>query len=184
MKRAVILIAVAAITVVGFLVFKHPAGAPDANNSNFNNMITITSSAFQFSSQIPEQYSCDGAGVNPPLTFGNVPENAKSLALIIDDPDAPGGTFTHWLVFNINPRLTEISENSLPMGGQFGRTSAGGTEYVAACPPSGTHHYHFKVFALDAKLDLKSGATRKSIESAMSGHVIDQGELIGLYQRN
>jgi len=183
MKLTVILIAIVVIVVVGFLFFKKPASAPVTNNTNFNDMITITSNAFQFNGQIPEQYSCDGAGVNPPLTFGNVPENTKSLALIIDDPDAPGGTFTHWLVFNINPQVAGVSENSPPSDGLFGRTSAGGTEYVAACPPSGTHHYHFKVFALDTKLDLQSGATRKEFESAISGHVIDQGELIGLYQR-
>jgi Raf kinase inhibitor-like YbhB/YbcL family protein len=108
-----------------------------------------------------------------------VPGNAKSLAIIVDDPDAPGGLFTHWLVWNIDAKATEIAENSAPAGAAQGTNDFGKRGYAGPCPPSGTHRYFFKVFALDTKLALNSGAKRAALDDAMRGHVIARGELMG-----
>ncbi len=115
-------------------------------NLNINNIaMKLTSPTFTNNSNLPTKYTCDGQGINPPLVISGVPANAQSLALISDDPDAPIGTFVHWLVWNIDSKITEIKENSIPQGASLGKTSAGTTGYVAPCPPSGTHRYFFKV---------------------------------------
>ncbi|RJQ37009.1 YbhB/YbcL family Raf kinase inhibitor-like protein [Candidatus Microgenomates bacterium] len=142
----------------------------------------ITSPAFENNQKIPSVNSCDGKGVNPPLVFEDVPENAKSLALIVEDPDAPGGTFIHWVVFNIDPKVRKIDEGSVPSGAVEGVTSSG-IGFVPPCPPSGTHRYIFKLFALDNTLNLQKGASKEEVEQAMQGHTIEQTELIGLYGR-
>jgi len=142
----------------------------------------ITSSAFQEGASIPSKFSCDGANTSPPLQIAEVPSGAKSLALIVDDPDAPSGLFTHWAVWNISPQTNTIAEGSAPKGihgtNDFGKSSYGGP-----CPPSGTHRYYFKIFALDRELDLPSGAKRSQLDAAMKGHVVAQGELMGRYAR-
>lgn len=144
----------------------------------------ITSPAFEANTNIPSKYTCDGDNINPPLKFDGVPAEAKSLALIVDDPDAPvPGGFVHWVIFNIDPATNKIAENSAPENAVQGQGSSGESKYVAPCPPSGTHRYFFKLFALDANLDLDSSATREDVELAMKGHILDQAELIGLYQR-
>jgi hypothetical protein len=143
--------------------------------------ITVTSSAFSPGGNIPEQFSCKGTNLNPPLQFSGIPANAKSLVLIMDDPDAPGGLFTHWLVWNIDPATTHISERSLPAGAVQGSNDFGNAGYGGPCPPSGTHRYFFRIFALDQKLDLKSGAKRKALENALAGHIVAQGELMGRF---
>ena len=143
----------------------------------------ITSSAFQNNSKIPIKYTCDGENINPPLSFSDVPGNAKSLVLIMDDPDAPSKTWTHWTVFNISSVSTEIKENSVPGGSIEGMTDFGKLGYGGPCPPSGTHRYFFKFYALDIMLDLKMGANKEQLESAMQGHTLAQSELIGLYSR-
>jgi hypothetical protein len=140
----------------------------------------IMSSAFENNTEIPMKYSCGREGINPPLSFQDVPVNAKSLALIMDDPDAPNGTFVHWVLFNIDPKTQEIKENSIPQGALRGKTSAGRFDYVAVCPPSGTHRYFFKLYALDAVLDL-TGPTKVELEGKMQGHILKEAELIGLY---
>ena len=143
----------------------------------------ITSSAFQEGGNIPSKFTCDGADVNPALRFEGAPAEAKSLGLIVDDPDAPVGLFTHWLIWNIDPKTTEIAENSAPAKAVQGTNDFPKTGYGGPCPPSGTHRYYFKIFALDQMLDLKAGAKRAEVDAAMRGHVIGQGELMGRYSR-
>lgn len=144
----------------------------------------IESSAFGNNSGIPVKFTCDGQGINPELKFSSVPKEAKSLALIVDDPDAPvSGGFVHWVVFNINPATKEIAENSSPAGAIEGTNGADHTGFVGPCPPTGTHRYFFKLYALDSALDLDSTAKRENVEQAMESHIIEQAELIGLYKR-
>ena len=143
--------------------------------------LTVKSPAFENNKLIPKKYSCDGEEVNPPLTVKGIPKKAETLALIVDDPDAPRGTYDHWIVWNIPP-TDAITENSVP--GTEGLNSSGQHSYDGMCPPSGTHRYFFKVYALDAKLELKPDQTKKKdLEKAMQGHILAKGELIGLYQR-
>jgi len=142
----------------------------------------ITSSAFQQGGNIPSKFSCDGANTSPPLEIGDVPSGAKSLVLIVDDPDAPSGLFTHWAVWNISPQTSTIAEGSTPKGVQ-GTNDFGKSGYGGPCPPSGTHRYYFKIFALDRELDLPFGAKRGQLDTAIKGHVIAQGELMGRYSR-
>jgi Raf kinase inhibitor-like YbhB/YbcL family protein len=141
----------------------------------------ISSSAFQEGGNIPDKFSKNGQNINPPLRIEGAPAEAKSLLLIMDDPDAPVGLFTHWLVWNIDPKTTEIAENSVPNGAAEGTNDYPNPGYGGPQPPSGTHRYYFKIFALDQTLNLKSGAKRKEVDAAMQGHVIGQGELIGRY---
>ena len=142
----------------------------------------ITSSAFQEGGNIPSKFSCDGGNTSPPLQISNVPPEAKSLVLIVDDPDAPSGLFTHWAVWNISPQTSTVAEGSTPKGVQ-GTNDFGRSGYGGPCPPSGMHRYYFKIFALDRELDLPFGAKRSQLEAALKGHAIAQGELMGRYSR-
>jgi Raf kinase inhibitor-like YbhB/YbcL family protein len=142
----------------------------------------ITSSAFHEGGDIPSKFTCDGSDTSPSLQITGVPSGAKSLVLIADDPDAPGGLFTHWLVWNISPQTNSIAEGSAPKGVQ-GANDFGKSGYRGPCPPPGTHRYSFKIFALDRDLELRSGARRSQVDAAMKGHVIAQGELVGRYTR-
>lgn len=143
----------------------------------------ITSPAFANNTTLPKKYTCEGQGVNPPLVFSDVPANAVSLVLIVSDPDAPRGTYTHWVLFNIPPNTTEISENSHPVGAVQSVTSTGKEGYVAACPPVGTgvHRYIFTLSALDEVLVLTPNMRVADVESSMRGHVIAKATLTGLY---
>src|SRR6476660_7022585 len=131
----------------------------------------ITSSVFQQGGNIPSKFSCDGANTNPPLQISDVPAEAKGLVLIVDDPDAPGGLFTHWAVWNISPQISTIPEGSAPKG-VHGTNDFGKSGYGGPCPPSGAHRYYFKIFALDRQLKLRAGAKRKEVDAAIKGHVI------------
>jgi Raf kinase inhibitor-like YbhB/YbcL family protein len=142
----------------------------------------ITSSAFQEGGNIPSKFTCDGSDTSPPLQITGVPSEAKSLVLIADDPDAPGGLFTHWLIWNIPPQTNSISEGSAPKG-VHGTNDFGKPDYKGPCPPPGTHRYSFKIYALDRELDLRGGAKRSQLDAAMKGHVVAQGELVGRYAR-
>jgi Raf kinase inhibitor-like YbhB/YbcL family protein len=142
----------------------------------------ITSSAFQEGGNIPSKFTCDGSDTSPPLQITGVPSEAKSLVLIADDPDAPSGLFTHWLVWNIPPLTNSISEGSAPKG-VHGTNDFGKPDYKGPCPPPGTHRYSFKIYALDRELDLRGGAKRSQLDAAMKGHVIAQGVLVGRYAR-
>lgn len=144
-------------------------------------VITVRSSAFADKGAIPSKYTCDGRNVNPPLDFAGIPAHAKSLVLIIDDPDAPAGTWLHWLVWNI-PVTQHLEENLVP--GEQGVNDFGRLNYGGPCPPSGTHRYYFRVFALDRWLDLEPGSARQQVEEAMNDHLVGYGELVGLYKRN
>jgi len=144
----------------------------------------IASSAFANGENIPSKYTCDAEDFSPPLEFSEIPAGAKSLALVMDDPDAPGaGGFVHWVIFNIDPQTFQIDENSVPQNAIQGQNSAGRSSYTGPCPPSGTHRYFFKLYALDAILNLDSSATREDVERAMEEHTLAQAELIGLYRR-
>jgi Raf kinase inhibitor-like YbhB/YbcL family protein len=145
--------------------------------------INVSSAAFQGRGTIPDRFTCKGANTNPPLQFEGIPKNARSLVLIMDDPDAPGGLFNHWLVWNIAPATSQIAENSVPTGATQGTNDFGKTGYDGPCPPSGTHRYYFRVFALDQKLDLKSGAKRAALDRALHGHVVARGELMARCSR-
>jgi Raf kinase inhibitor-like YbhB/YbcL family protein len=142
----------------------------------------ITSSAFQEGADIPSKFTCDGADTSPALQVADVPSGAKSLALIVDDPDAPSGLFTHWIVWNISPQTSTIEEGSAPKGVQ-GTNDFGKSGYGGPCPPSGTHRYYFKIFALDRELDLPAGTKRSQLDAAMKGHVVAEGQLMGRYAR-
>jgi Raf kinase inhibitor-like YbhB/YbcL family protein len=147
------------------------------------NHLSVASPAFENGSPIPPKYTCDGADVSPPLAVAAVPREAKSLALIADDPDAPGGTWVHWLLWNVDPKAGRIGEASVPSGAIQGRNGFGRNTYGGPCPPSGTHRYFFKVYALDTTLDLKAGSAKPDLERAMQGHVLSDGQVIGLYKR-
>ncbi|MEY2555068.1 MAG: hypothetical protein QOF93_212 [Verrucomicrobiota bacterium] len=143
----------------------------------------ISSPAFQEGGTIPEKFSKNDQNVSPELRIERVPVEAKSLALIVDDPDAPVGLFTHWLVWNIDPKTNKIAEKSVPKGASQGTNDFPGSGYDGPQPPSGTHRYYFKIFALDRVLDLKPGAKRREVDAAMRGHVIGEGELMGRYSK-
>ena len=142
----------------------------------------LISPAFKHNGAMPFEYTCDGADISPELNIENVPENAKSLALIIDDPDAPAGTWVHWVVWNIPPDTTKIAKGT-ESGGIGGKNSWGRIGYGGPCPPSGTHRYFFKLYALDINLGLKEGSSKQDLEKAMQGHIIEKAELIGHYKR-
>jgi Raf kinase inhibitor-like YbhB/YbcL family protein len=149
--------------------------------------VIITSSAFEHNGTIPPKYTCDGEDINPPLMFADIPEGAKSLVLIMDDPDVPknlrpDGMWDHWVVFNLEPTTVSIEEGKEPAG-TSGNNSWGKRGYGGPCPPDREHRYFFKLYALDTKLDLPEGSSKKEVEQAMRGHVLAQGELIGLYNR-
>lgn len=144
-------------------------------------MLKITSSAFKEGELIPQKYSCKGENINPPLKIENVPKEAKSLVLIMEDPDATKGTFTHWILYNLDPKVTEIHENSTPDGAIEGQNSAGNTPYVGPCPPSGTHRYFFRVFALNGDLTLPGIAGREELDQALDSSVIASGHLMGKF---
>ncbi|MCL5438773.1 MAG: YbhB/YbcL family Raf kinase inhibitor-like protein [Patescibacteria group bacterium] len=188
MKRVILIGVFLLLIFVILLIVKFYFGSiinkesSETQNLQKTNM-KITSPAFQDNSNLPVQYSCDGRGINPPLVISDVPQNTKSFVLFVEDPDAPSGTFTHWVVYDINPSVREIQENSTSKGAYEGKTSIGNAGYVAPCPPSGAHHYVFKLFALDTMLNLKSAPRRSEIEKAMTGHIIDQAQIIGLYWR-
>ena len=143
----------------------------------------LKSPAFSQNGIVPAKYTCDGQNISPPLQIAETPENAKSLVLICDDPDAPGKTWTHWTVWNIDPTTTEIVEGKTSAGSTQGVTDFGEVGYGGPCPPSGTHRYFFKLYALDTSLNIPYQAKKEDIEKAMAGHVIDQAQLTGVYSR-
>jgi Raf kinase inhibitor-like YbhB/YbcL family protein len=150
--------------------------------------IKVTSSAFEEGGMIPSKYTCDGADVSPPLQWDTVPEGTKSVALISDDPDAPVGTWVHWVLFNWPADSNEIAENIppdkiLPNGAKQGITGFRRIGYGGPCPPGGTHRYFFKIYALDIMLDLDAGADKSALLEAIEGHILGQGQLRGRYKR-
>ena len=143
----------------------------------------IESSEFKHGEAIPPVFTCQGDDKSPPLKISDVPAEAKSLVLIVDDPDAPGGTWVHWLVWNIPPDTGVFDQNHVPNGAVQGKNSWGRAGYGGPCPPSGTHRYFFKLYALDDMLPLSS-ADVQQLEKAMKPHIIEQCELMGTYRKN
>lgn len=141
----------------------------------------ISSPTFEDGGMIPEEYSQDGGDKSPPLEISEVPAGTQSLALIVDDPDAPNGTFTHWLLFNISPTTEKLSENVKALAMKNGRNDHGATGYSGPKPPSGEHRYFFKLYALDAKPELPRGASRHQLEQAMSGHIMAEAQYMGRF---
>ena len=150
--------------------------------------IKITSSAFEEGGLIPAKYTCDGADVSPPLQWDAVPEGTRSIALICDDPDAPMGTWVHWVLFNLPSDAKELAENipteeTLPNGAKQGVNDFGRVGYGGPCPPGGTHRYFFKIYALDTEVGLEASADKRRLLKTMEGHILGQGQLIGKYKR-
>lgn len=150
-------------------------------NMNAASSISITSPAFQAGGDIPAKFTCNGTNISPELQISGVPSEAKSLVLIVDDPDAPNGLFNHWLVWNIDPKTTRVAEKSAPAAAVQGTNDFGKSNYGGPCPPSGTHRYFFKIFALDTKLESKPSAHRAKLDAAMRGHILAEGELMARY---
>lgn len=169
MKRQLIALAVAACAAIG--------GAALAQGA-----VSVSSPVFSNGSAIPAKYTCDGDGKSPPLSWSNLPAGTRSVAVVVDDPDAPHGKFAHWVVYDVPPGTTAIGEGALPAGAEQGKNGKGQPGWTPPCPPSGTHHYHFEVFALGSPLTL-SQPTEDDLFRAMRGHVLAQGEIVGTYQR-
>ena len=174
---------------LGFLIVIGAFILPLSLNAGGNELkLAIASSAFPESGMIPRKYSCDGQDISPDLSWEGVPEATRSLALICDDPDAPAGTWVHWVLFNIPPGEkgfpAEIApQGKLSNGALQGTNDFGRLGYGGPCPPRGTHRYYFKLYALDAMLPLNAGATKAQVEAAMKGHILAQAQLIGKYKR-
>ncbi len=150
--------------------------------------MNLTSTAFKDGAPIPKQYTCDGPNISPPLQWSGVPEESKSLALLVDDPDAPRGNWVHWILFNIPPQASALPENILktratPNGARQGINDFREIGYGGPCPPGGKHRYFFKLFALDTELQLDPGSTRSDLERSMTRHVLAETQLMGTYQR-
>jgi Raf kinase inhibitor-like YbhB/YbcL family protein len=151
--------------------------------------ISLSSNAFPGEGTIPKKFTCDGPDVSPPLTWSGAPANTQSFALIVDDPDAPVGTWVHWVLYDLPADTKDLAEGvpkleQLPNGAKQGRNDFRKIGYGGPCPPPGKpHRYYFKLYALDKKFDLKPGATKAEIESAMKGHILAQGEFMGRYKR-
>lgn len=158
----------------------------DNQSSAADSNLSLASQEFKDGEQIPGQYSCKGQNVNPPLNVSGVPAGAKSLALILHDPDAVGGDFVHWLVWDIPTSTGSITVNSVPEGAVQGQNGGGQNKYMGPCPPAGTgtHHYKFELYALDKTLGLKAGADRDQLQKAMNGHILAQHILTGLFSAN
>jgi Raf kinase inhibitor-like YbhB/YbcL family protein len=169
---------------------------PSSNNVQPSNQavggkkteMKLTSRAFQEGEMIPPQYTCTGANISPPLAWESMPEKTKSLALIVDDPDAPGKTWVHWVAFNLPASVRALPENvpaqeNINGGGKQGKNDFKKVGYGGPCPPSGTHRYYFKLYALDTDLALDSTATKDQLLKAMEGHVLGEGQLMGKYQK-
>jgi Raf kinase inhibitor-like YbhB/YbcL family protein len=152
-----------------------------SHHENGIHMLTLSCPDFGDNQNIPAKFTCDGPNMNPELHIAGIPEKTLSMTLILDDPDAPRGTWTHWILFNIPPATT-VHENSSP--GTEGTTDFEETTYGGPCPPSGSHHYYFRLYCLDTKLNLKKGANRKEVENAMKGHIIASATLSGHYRRS
>lgn len=148
--------------------------------------MNLSSPAFVANASIPSTYTCDGKNISPPLTISGVPVDARSLVLIMDDPDVPAASgvkiWDHWVVFNMPPTVTDIPEATQPQGTK-GKGTRGSLAYGGPCPPDREHRYFFKLYALDAMLDLPSGSSKADVESAMTGHIVEQAELVGRYAR-
>ncbi|MFZ0492225.1 MAG: YbhB/YbcL family Raf kinase inhibitor-like protein, partial [Acidimicrobiia bacterium] len=164
------------------------SGATTATETTRSIGGTMQISSPAFDGSMPSRFTCDGFDVSPPLSISGVPSTAASLVLIVDDPDAPDPSapkmvWDHWVVWGIDPGVRDVPEGTVPQGGVQGRNSWGRNDYGGPCPPTGTHRYFFKVYALDVALNMSSDSTKKTVEMAMQEHIIDEAEMIGTYHR-
>lgn len=183
-KRLIVpvVLALAALAVFVSRPFVRHDDGTAVNEFTVTNVMRIESPAFGQGDPIPPRFTCDGDNIFPPLVLSKVPEDAASLAFIVDDPDAPVGTFVHWLAWNVSPEVSSVAEGTPPEGVQ-GTTGFGRVGWGGPCPPNGEHRYFFKVFALDTTIDLPEGASVNELEAAMRGHILDKAGLIGVYGR-
>ncbi|MDD5711857.1 MAG: YbhB/YbcL family Raf kinase inhibitor-like protein [Smithellaceae bacterium] len=169
--------------VVVFLMVGFGGGRPAAGGT-----LVMASPAFANGEQLPAEFTCRGAGISPPLVWRGAPVGTRSLALICEDPDAPAGTYIHWLVYEIPASITSLRQgikapSQLPPGAKQGRNDAHGSGYFPACPPAGEHRYYFRLFALNKFTDLKKGATKAELLRVMEGHILDEATLLGRFGR-
>ena len=185
MKKLLLIVVVCII--VAALVFRYTTGKisqiSQGQSMNMTQTVRIESSAFKNNEYIPDVYTCVGKGINPPLNFSNIPKNTKTLALLVTDPDAPGGVWTHWVLYNIPSSQTYIAQNSIPNGASEGISSGHTQGYEPPCPPSGTHRYIFSLYALSITVNLNK-PSKESFEQAITGKILAKGELIGLYSKH
>ena len=198
MKRILILLVIgAAVPLVGGCGGGDETPAPTptlslpaiATAASRQVTISFTSAAFGNGETIPMKYTCDGENISPALEWGQPPAGTQSLALIMDDPDAPSGTFVHWVYYDLPPDLRGLPEGVLTdekpsQGGTNGANGVGRSGYTGPCPPSGMHRYFFRLYALGAKLDAAAGLTKDALLQAMEGHILAQAELMGVYSRS
>ncbi len=172
--------------VVWIVLYFKDQGKKTVDVSAINDTLQLTSPAFEDNQTIPEQYTCRGENINPPLNINNVPPDAKSLALILHDPDAVGGDFTHWVLWNVPPSAHAIAVNSVSEGAVQGVNGAGENKYTGPCPPTGTgtHHYLFEVYALDKSFNLDPATDKSKLAQAIKNHILIQHTLSGLVTAN
>lgn len=186
-----VLLVISGLAFIGlaiFLAFRTMPPTPATETGETRMAMAIASQAFRNGERIPARYTCDGEDISPPLSWSGAPKETKTYALIMDDPDAPGGVFTHWVIFNMPASETSLLEDvpksrTLASGAVQGRNDFGRNGYGGPCPPSGTHRYRFHLYALDTQLDLSPTATKHDVLRAIKGHVLAEGELTGLYSR-
>jgi Raf kinase inhibitor-like YbhB/YbcL family protein len=186
MKKIVLALTVLAIATMGCKGRIESAGTSGERSPKMT--ISVSSSAFQEGGMIPSKYTCDGQDISPPLNWDRTPEATKSIALVSDDPDAPMGTWVHWVMWNIPPDVHELAEHipsnpELPDGSRQGVTDFGRSGYGGPCPPGGTHRYYFKVYALDTMLELPDRTKKADLLKAMKEHILAEGQLMGKYKR-
>ncbi len=177
MNKKIIFLAIVTFLILGAIA--HGFAVRRAEGGGMN----LTSPEFKHNGFIPSKFTCEGLDISPTLVIEGIPEGTKSLALIMDDPDAPMGTWVHWVVYDIPPAINRLTleKNSIP--GKQGKNNFGRINYGGPCPPSGTHRYFFKIYALDIALNLKEGISKGALEKAMEGHILGRAELIGLYKK-
>ena len=176
------------IFIMGIIVFFHQSSALCSFIKWGEIKMKLTSAAFKEGGMIPKKYSCDDEDISPPLNWENIPSKTKELAMICDDPDAPMGTWVHWVIYKISPQVKGLTENiptekKLSSGMVQGMNDFGRIGYGGPCPPGGTHRYFFKIYALDAVINLEPGATKAQVLRAIQGHILEETQLIGKYKR-
>jgi len=185
MHKSIVCVAILVPALASCQSRRDPAASTNVGKTM---QIKVTSSAFVDGGLIPAKYTCDGTNVSPPVSWTNIPTAAKTIALICDDPDARARVWVHWVLFNLPASITELAENvppdkNLGTGAKQGTNDFGKIGYGGPCPPSGTHRYYFKLYALDTELELPAGATKPQLLEAMKGHILAEGQLIGKYSR-
>lgn len=180
--RSVLAVTITFILAIALSACTANLPEPGGRDTGFQSM-SIGSPAFENGAMIPADYTCDGRNIVPPLHIGNVPRQAESLAILMQDPDAPSGTFTHWIMWNIDTSNADLPEGEIPSEAVEGRNSAGEIGYTGPCPPTGTHRYVFRLYALDQDLTLAEGADVNAFLEALEGHIVDDTRFRGVYAR-